>query len=196
MAGRNFIKAFNRNLLTELISDVERVNVATFATKPERYSRRNNEAKEYIKKADFDKTLMTTARFNAKIQESSDSQNDNPEDKYITLLKANQKEDPTTSSEKKLFGNLGGLLYERVELDADELKEDERLKDVGRVVPRNKKPTPGQYADMIKDIRCPEKIISKQAFPSSIYVIRAGKSRWDVQLLQSEYRKKKAHQRN
>ncbi|KAL7291152.1 hypothetical protein TKK_0015069 [Trichogramma kaykai] len=166
MAGRNFIKAFNRNLLTELISDVERVNVATFATKPERYSRRNHEAKEYIKKADFDKTLMTTARFNAKIQESSDSQNDNPEDKYITLLKANQKEDPTTSSEKKLFGNLGGLLYERVELDADELKEDERLKDVGRVVPRNKKPTPGQYADLIKeyvnkgDLDSAEKVIA------------------------------------
>lgn len=57
---------------------------------------------------------------------------------------------PPSSKEADVFGTMGGLKYEAVELDADELKEEERLKILGGRVPRKFKPSAGQYADMIK----------------------------------------------
>ncbi|OXU22803.1 hypothetical protein TSAR_004607 [Trichomalopsis sarcophagae] len=69
--------------------------------------------------------------------------------------------------ETDVFGSLGGLKYEKVELDEEELKEEERLKNIHGKVPRKFKPTPGQYAKMIKtyvekgDLKSAEEVIEE-----------------------------------
>lgn len=47
------------------------------------------------------------------------------------------------------FGLLGGIKYEKVDLDAEELEEEERLKEIRIEIPRKQKPSLGQYAKMI-----------------------------------------------
>ncbi|XP_011499138.1 PREDICTED: pentatricopeptide repeat-containing protein 1, mitochondrial [Ceratosolen solmsi marchali] len=56
-----------------------------------------------------------------------------------------------TLPEVDTFGNIGGLKYERVELDAEELEEEERVKNVPGQVPRKYKPRSGDYIKMIKN---------------------------------------------
>ncbi|XP_014206763.1 pentatricopeptide repeat-containing protein 1, mitochondrial [Copidosoma floridanum] len=72
---------------------------------------------------------------------------------------------PPPLPKSDVFGAMGGLKYEAVALDTDEKKEEERLKTLGGRVPRKLKPSPGQYADMMKaymdkgDFESAEKII-------------------------------------
>jgi pentatricopeptide repeat protein len=55
-------------------------------------------------------------------------------------------------STSDIFGELGGLKYEKVELDEEELREEEREKNIGEQVPRKFKPRPGDYAKMVKNL--------------------------------------------
>lgn len=57
---------------------------------------------------------------------------------------------PPPPKESEVFGSLGGLQYEKIDLDPDELKEEERLKNIRARVPRKHKPSLGEYAGMIK----------------------------------------------
>lgn len=69
--------------------------------------------------------------------------------------------------ETEVFGSLGGLKYEKIELDEEEQEEEERLKNIYGKVPRKFKPTPGEYAKMIKmyvekgDLQSAEEVIEE-----------------------------------
>ena len=73
---------------------------------------------------------------------------------------------PPPPEETEVFGTLGGLKYEKVDLDKEELEEEERSKHIGQV-PRKFKPSPGQYAQMIKnylgkgDLNSAEEVINE-----------------------------------
>lgn len=57
---------------------------------------------------------------------------------------------PPPPPESDVFGSLGGLKYENVDLDPEELKEEIRLQNVRANVPRKLKPSRGEYAAIIK----------------------------------------------